>query len=89
MHRIWPSDFLPGECMQLLQLPRHFAELAQLVPEEAVTAPCGPDPRAHLTAVQAFTDAGFDEVYISQAGGEVEGFFRFYAEQVLPELRQG
>jgi G6PDH family F420-dependent oxidoreductase len=89
MRRLWATDFLPGECMQLLQLPRHFAELAQLVTEEAVTAPCGPDPGAHLAAVRAFTEAGYDEVYISQVGGEAEGFFEFYAGQVLPRLREG
>ena len=88
MHRVWPTDFLPGECMQLLQLPRHFAELAQLVTEEAVTAPCGPAPGAHLAGIRAYTEAGFDEVYISQAGGEADGFFEFYAERVLPRLRE-
>jgi hypothetical protein len=33
--------------------------------------------------------AGFDEVYIGQAGGEHEGFFEFYADAVLPRLREG
>ncbi|WP_327085356.1 hypothetical protein OIE66_23695 [Nonomuraea sp. NBC_01738] len=47
---------------------------------------CGPDPRAHLAAIQAYVDAGFDEVYICQVGGDHEGFFRFYAEEVLPAL---
>jgi G6PDH family F420-dependent oxidoreductase len=89
MHRRWATDFLPGECMQVLQSPRHFAELTQLVTEDMITAPCGPDPQAHLSAVRAFTDAGYDEVYISQAGGEAEGFFEFYAERILPKLREG
>jgi G6PDH family F420-dependent oxidoreductase len=89
MHRLWATDFLPGECMQVLQSPRHFAELTQLVTQDMVTAPCGPDPQAHLAGVRAFTDAGYDEVYISQAGGEAEGFFEFYAERVLPKLREG
>jgi G6PDH family F420-dependent oxidoreductase len=89
MHRLWATDFLPGECMQVLQLPRHFAELTQLVTDDMVTAPCGPDPQAHLAGVRAFTEAGYDEVYISQAGGEAEGFFEFYAERVLPRLREG
>jgi G6PDH family F420-dependent oxidoreductase len=89
MHRRWATDFLPGECMQVLQTPRHFAELTQLVTEDMVTAPCGPDPQAHLSGVRAFTDAGYDEVYIGQAGGEAEGFFEFYAERILPRLREG
>ncbi len=88
MLRVWPTDFLPGECMQLLQLPRHFGELTKLVGPEAVTAPCGPDPGPHLAAIREYTQAGFDEVYISQVGGEAEGFFGFYAERVLPVLRE-
>jgi hypothetical protein len=34
-------------------------------------------------------DAGFDEVYIRQVGGEHDGFFEFYAEQELPHLWEG
>jgi len=37
---------------------------------------------------RAYTEAGFDEVYIGQAGGELEGFFEFYARHVLPRLRE-
>jgi hypothetical protein len=34
-------------------------------------------------------EAGFDEVYIGQAGGEHEGFFDSYANAVPPRLREG
>ena len=33
------------------------------------------------------TDAGFDEVYVGQIGGNAEGFFECYAAEVLPRLR--
>ena len=75
--------------LQLLPLPRHFGQVAQLVSEDMVSAPCGPDPATHADAVRAYTKAGFDEVYIGQVGGEAEGFFEFYAAQVLPRLRGG
>lgn len=39
-------------------------------------------------AVRAYTGAGFDEVYIQQVGPDQEGFFEFYARDVLPRLRQ-
>jgi G6PDH family F420-dependent oxidoreductase len=87
MHRMWPTDSIPGEAMQLLSLPRHFQELVPLVSPGMIAAPCGPDPAAHASGAQAFVDAGFDEVYIGQAGGAPEEFFEFYAEQVLPRLR--
>ncbi len=31
MHRLWPNDVIPGESAQLLPLPRHFAQLSELV----------------------------------------------------------
>jgi hypothetical protein len=37
---------------------------------------------------RAAGDAGFDEVYVGQAGGSADGFFGFYAEQVAPRARQ-
>jgi G6PDH family F420-dependent oxidoreductase len=87
MHRLWPTDSIPGEAMQLLPLPRHFGELVPLVSPDMISAPCGPDPAAHVSGAQAFADAGFDEVYIGQVGGAPEEFFTFYAEEVLPRLR--
>jgi hypothetical protein len=89
VHRLWPTDAIPGEAAQLLPLPRHFAQLAQLVPEDQVPQPYGPDPGTHADAIRAYTKAGFDEVYVSQVGGQAEGFFEFYAGHVLPRLREG
>jgi len=89
MHRLWPSDAIPGEAVRLLPLPRHFGQLAELVPDDMISAPCGPDPVTHVNGVRAYTEAGFDEVYVGQVGGEAEGFFQFYAGQVLPRLREG
>jgi hypothetical protein len=40
-----------------------------------------------MTTRCGYTDAGFDEVYISQIGPEQEGFFEFYRAQVPPRLR--
>jgi G6PDH family F420-dependent oxidoreductase len=87
MHRLWRTDMIPGEAMQLLPLPRHFTQLSETVTEEMVSAPCGPDPRVHHDALRQFTDAGFDEVYVGQVGGAPEAFFEFFAEQVLPRAR--
>jgi G6PDH family F420-dependent oxidoreductase len=89
MHRLWPNEEIPGEAAQLLPMPRHFSQVAQLVPEDMVSAPCGPDPSVHLKAIRAYPDAGFDEVYVGQVGGDIEGFFGFYAGEVLPRLRKG
>jgi G6PDH family F420-dependent oxidoreductase len=89
LHRLWPNEEIPGEASQLLPLPRHFAELAQLVTEDSMSAPAGPDPDVHLAGIGGYVEAGFDEVYIGQVGGEHDGFFEFYANTVLPRLREG
>ncbi|MFF5259701.1 TIGR03557 family F420-dependent LLM class oxidoreductase [Actinomadura viridis] len=87
--RRWPNMFVPGEAAQVLPLPRHFGQLSQIVTEEMVgeNLACGPDPDAHVRSLREFLDAGFDEVYVNQIGPEQEGFFAFYAEEVLPRVR--
>ncbi|WP_043630156.1 TIGR03557 family F420-dependent LLM class oxidoreductase [Nonomuraea candida] len=89
VHRLWPTQGIKGEASQLLPLPRHFAQLAEMVTEdEAVNgSPVGPDPEAHVRAVQQYVDAGFDEVYVNQIGPEQDAFFDFYQREVLPRLR--
>lgn len=88
MQRLWPNEEIPGEAGQLLPLPRHFGQLAELVTEDMVSAPCGPDPDVHAGAVRAVADTGLDEVYIQQVGPDQDGFFSFYSREVLPRLRE-
>ncbi|MGE7437636.1 MULTISPECIES: hypothetical protein [Kitasatospora] len=52
---------------------------------DAVT--CGDDPDEHAQTIQAYTDAGFDEVYVGQIGPDQEAFFDAYRQHVLPALR--
>lgn len=51
-----------------------------------ISAPCGPDPGVHTAAIR-YIEAGFDEVHISQVGGNVDGFFESFAADMLPRLR--
>ena len=53
-----------------------------------VTAPCGPDPDPYVKAIRAYEEAGFDEVYLGQVGGRLEGAFEFFATRVLPRVRE-
>ncbi|MEV2253250.1 TIGR03557 family F420-dependent LLM class oxidoreductase [Streptomyces sp. NPDC050147] len=89
VHRKWPSQFLPGELGQVLPDPAHFEQASTLVTEETVAeqAVCGDDVDEHVSAVSAYTEAGFDEVYVGQIGPEQQGFFDFYRGEVLPRLR--
>ncbi|WP_184717944.1 LLM class F420-dependent oxidoreductase [Streptosporangium saharense] len=88
VHRLWPNQGIKGEASQLLPLPRHFEQLAEMVSEDDAVAssPCGPDPERHLAAIREYVDAGFDEVYVNQIGPEQDAFFDFYATKILPEL---
>jgi G6PDH family F420-dependent oxidoreductase len=89
MHRLWRTDEIPGEAAQLLPLPRHFEQIADLIGVDQISAPCGPDPAAHVAGIRAYEEAGFDEVYVGQVGRDQDGFFDFYASTVLPRLRGG
>jgi G6PDH family F420-dependent oxidoreductase len=90
VHRLWPNEALPGELAQILPTPRHFEQASALVTEEDLTAelPCGPDIQAHLDAIEAYREAGFDELYINQIGPDQDEFFQAYRERVLPRLRE-
>jgi hypothetical protein len=38
-------------------------------------------------AIGAYEEAGLDEGYLGQVGGQLEGAFEFFATQVLPQVR--
>ena len=87
-HRLWPNDGLPGELAQVLSTPEHFEQAAELVTEDMIaeTVPCGPDLDRHLASIQEYADAGVDELYIQQIGGEHDGFFEAYSREILPRF---
>ncbi|MFF5448068.1 TIGR03557 family F420-dependent LLM class oxidoreductase [Streptomyces sp. NPDC012888] len=86
MHRLWPSEQLPGELNQILPSPAHFEQAVELVRREQIeeSVPCGDDVDAHVAALREYADAGFDEVYVGQVGPDQEAFFAAYRDRVLP-----
>ncbi|HEV3365553.1 MAG TPA: TIGR03557 family F420-dependent LLM class oxidoreductase [Acidimicrobiia bacterium] len=88
-HRQWVNAAIGGELGQELPLPAHFEQAAKTVrPEDvAESVVCGPDPERHRAKIREYADAGFDHVYVHQVGPDQEGFFRFYADEVLPKLQ--
>jgi G6PDH family F420-dependent oxidoreductase len=87
-YEYWPTVGLKGELSQELPTPAFFAQAAQLVREDDVAQMivCGPDAARHIEQIQQYADAGYDHVYIHQVGPDQEGFFRFYAREVLPKF---
>ena len=79
---------MSGPIGQELAIPSHYEAVAELLDEDQVaeTVVCGPDPERHLEAIREYEQAGYDHVWVHQVGRDQESFFRFYAEQVLPEL---
>ena len=88
-HRLWANDALPGQLAQTLPRPQDFADAMGLVPKDDVAESivCGDDPGQHIDQVRAFVDAGVDEIYVQQVGADIDGFFRDWAENVLPEFQ--
>lgn len=84
----WPNVAIPGELGQVLPQPAHFEQAAALVGEDDVAevVPCGRDPELHLEHIERFADAGFDHVYVHQIGPDQDGFFDFYAREVMPRV---
>ena len=94
-HRLWANDGLPGELAQVLPSPHHFEQASSLVTREATrdAIAYGNDVQRHVDAFRPYLEAGFDTVYINQIGAtepatSASDFFRFYRDEVLPELRR-
>ena len=85
----WPTSAMESSLSWELPLPAHFEAVAELVTEEQVaeSITCGPDPARHLAAIRKYADAGYDHICVHQVGKEQKGFFEFYADEILPELR--
>jgi G6PDH family F420-dependent oxidoreductase len=89
VHRLWPNEELPGELAQILPTPAHFEQAATLVTEEMIaeSMACGPDIDRHVSAIEAYAKAGFDELYVNQIGPDQDAFFEAYQQHVLPRMR--
>src|SRR5580658_3188390 len=84
----WPNAGIGVPLMTDLPLPDHFEKVVELMRPETIIEDVilGPEPRKHIDAINKFIDAGFDHVYVHQAGPQQEEFFRFYADKVLPRF---
>ena len=83
----WPNSALKGVARQL-PTPKHFERAVQTVSEEDVAAGVvtGNDPQAYLDRIRQYVDAGFDHVYLHQAGPNQEEFIDFAERELLPEI---
>ncbi len=84
----WPTAALKGEVSQELSIPKQFQQACELVRPEDLTKDivCGPDPQKHMSEINKYKNAGFEQVYVHQVGPDQEGFFRFYQKEILPKF---
>lgn len=89
-HEMWGMELNPGQLNRELATPGMISDAASLVRREQVAEefPCGPDPRSHVEALRQRVDAGYDEAFVQQIGPDMDGFFKLYATDVLPELKR-
>jgi len=85
----WPTSAMDSSLSWELPLPSHFEAVAKLVTEDQIaeSITCGPDPAKHLAAIRNYADAGYDHICVHQVGKEQKGFFEFYAQEILPNLK--
>ena len=78
-HRLWANELIPGEATVELPTPADFASVSTLVSKDmfAEAHACGPDPKDHISAIEKYFEAGFDEVYVGQIRARSAGHDRF------------
>ncbi|HKC98822.1 MAG TPA: TIGR03557 family F420-dependent LLM class oxidoreductase [Methylomirabilota bacterium] len=88
-HEHWPTSGMESSLSWELPLPAHFEAVAKLVTEDEIaeSITCGPDSAKHLAAIRAYAEAGYDHICVHQVGKDQKGFFEFYEQEILPQLR--
>jgi G6PDH family F420-dependent oxidoreductase len=85
-HKAWPIAAFKGSFQMELAIPMHFEEAAANVTPDQVAESviCGPDPRPVLEKLDAYVEAGFDQIYVHQVGRQQEQFFGFARDEIMP-----
>ena len=86
----WPTSTVSGPLHADLPTPRHFEDVVEAmgdpkVPEDTVL---GPDPMAYLRAIQSLQENGYDHIYLHQIGPDQAGFFQFFQDELVPQLKE-
>ncbi len=74
----------------LPELPNvtNFVAATELLTPEQVgeQIPHGPDPKQHADAIKEYLDAGFEHVAVLPVGDDLDGFLRFWDDELRPLL---
>jgi len=84
----WPNGGIPGPLLGELARPEEFAQLARVLPDDAVQGAVvtGPDPERYVAAISRSVAAGFTAIYLHQVGPDQRGFLEFFARELRPRF---
>jgi len=87
----WPTAGLRGELSQELLTPAHFQQAVKTVNESDLPdgLVLGNDVQETLEAIEKFTQAGFDRIYLHHIGPDQDTFCDFFEMQLKPKLPGG
>jgi G6PDH family F420-dependent oxidoreductase len=66
----------------------NFEAATRLLTEEQIgeQIPHGPDPKLHAEAIREYIDAGFEHIAVLPVGDDLDGFLRFWDDELRPLL---
>lgn len=90
MHRYARWGGLGWTVLPELATPAAFAAASKSVRKEEMGkhTPHGPGVGRYVEAIREAVDAGFDHIVLHQIGPQQTGFFRFFENELMPELRK-
>lgn len=87
-HRLFRFSAAGWKVQAELPNPINFEAAASVVRESDIAESFGygPNVTRHAERVRKYAKAGFDHFALVNAGPDVDGFFRFYADELAPAL---
>jgi hypothetical protein len=84
---LWSEKFGSWELARRARIGEEAGSQGLISADMIVEAvPCGPNLDRHVQAVEAYEDAGFDELYIRQIGHVREQCSETHAKEILPRF---
>ncbi|WP_068161822.1 TIGR03557 family F420-dependent LLM class oxidoreductase [Rhodococcus phenolicus] len=90
-HKLFRFSAAGWKVQAELPNPVNFEAASSVVRESDIADSFGygPDAGRHLEKIRTYADAGFDHLALVNAGPDVDGFFRFYSDELAPVLSAG
>ncbi|WP_305091591.1 TIGR03557 family F420-dependent LLM class oxidoreductase [Prescottella sp. R16] len=87
-HKLFRFSAAGWKVQAELPNPVNFEAAASVVRESDIAESFGygPDVNRHLERIRTYADAGFDHLALVNAGPDVDGFFRFFTDELRPAL---